>query len=104
LVAVAGVGQALRAVDWTAPVGGPVRAALLQGNIEQELKFRPERYARTLDTYAALAEGTSAKLIVLPETAIPRFFDRIEPGYLARLEAAAMRNGGDLLLGVPYRT
>jgi len=39
---------------------------------------------------------------VLPETAIPRFYGRIDPDYLARLEAAARRNGGDLLLGVPY--
>jgi apolipoprotein N-acyltransferase len=81
-----------------------VSAALLQGNIEQDLKFRPERYPPILETYARLAEATSAKLIVLPETAIPRFYDRVEPEYLARLEAAAKRNGGDLLLGVPYRT
>ena len=103
LVAVLGAGQALRAVDWTAPVGEPVRAALLQGNIEQEMKFRPERYARILETYARLAEETSARLIILPETAVPRFYDGVEPGYLARLDAAAKRNGGDLLLGVPYR-
>ena len=103
LAAVVGVGQALRAVDWTAPAGEPVRAALLQGNIEQEMKFRPERYARILETYARLAEETSARLIILPETAVPRFYDGVEPEYLARLDAAAKRNGGDLLLGVPYR-
>jgi len=103
LVAVAGVGQALRAVDWTAPAGEPVRAALLQGNIEQEMKFRAERYARILETYARLAEETSARLIILPETAVPRFYDGVEPEYLARLDAAAKRNGGALLLGVPYR-
>ena len=103
LVAVVGVGQALRAVDWTAPAGDPVRAALLQGNIEQEMKFRPERYARILETYARLADETSARLIILPETAVPRFYDGVEPEYLARLDAAAKRNGGDLLLGVPYR-
>ena len=103
LVAVLGAGQALRAVNWTAPIGDPVRAALLQGNIEQEMKFRPERYARILETYARLAEQTSARLIILPETAVPRFYDGVEPEYLARLDAAAQRNGGDLLLGVPYR-
>ena len=97
-------GEALRHVDWTRPEGAPVPAALLQGNIEQDLKFRPERYPAILETYARLAEPTSAKLIVLPETAIPRFYDRIEPEYLARLEAVAKRNGGDLLLGVPYRS
>ncbi|HZM33308.1 MAG TPA: apolipoprotein N-acyltransferase [Burkholderiales bacterium] len=102
-LAVVGVGQALRALEWTAPAGEPISVALLQGNIAQEMKFRPERYARILDTYARLAEDTGAKLIVLPETAVPRFYDAVEPAYLQRLEAAARRNGGDLLLGVPYR-
>jgi len=97
-------GQALRFVDWTSPAGEPLRVALLQGNVDQEMKFRPERYARTLDTYARLAEQTSARLVVLPETALPQFLDRIEPAYLARLEAAARRNNGDLLVGVPYRS
>lgn len=104
LLLLVGAGQALRHVEWTRPVGEPVSAALLQGNIEQDLKFRPERYPPILETYARLVRGTDAKLIVLPETAIPRFYDGIEPDYLARLEAAAKRNGGDLLLGVPYRT
>jgi apolipoprotein N-acyltransferase len=103
-IAVLGVGEGLRHIEWTQPAGEPVSAALLQGNIEQDLKFRPERYPPILETYARLAEATSAKLIVLPETAIPRFYDRVEPEYLARLEAVAKRNGGDLLLGVPYRT
>jgi apolipoprotein N-acyltransferase len=50
-----------------------------------------------------LAEETTARLIVLPETALPRFYDGIDPAYLARLEAAARRNNGDLLVGVPMR-
>jgi apolipoprotein N-acyltransferase len=103
MLAVLGAGEALRHIEWTSPAGAPVAAALLQGNIRQELKFRPERYARILETYARLAEGTRAKLIVLPETAVPRFYDSVAPEYLARLEAAARANGGDLLLGVPYR-
>ena len=104
LLALVGAGEALRQVQWTAPAGEPVAAVLLQGNIRQEMKFQPERYARILETYARLAEETRARLMVLPETAVPRFYDRVEPAYLARLEAAARRNGGDLLLGVPYRS
>ncbi|HYX63456.1 MAG TPA: apolipoprotein N-acyltransferase, partial [Burkholderiales bacterium] len=53
--AVVGSGQALRHAEWTAASGPPLSAALLQGNIEQDLKFSPERYAHTLETYAALA-------------------------------------------------
>ncbi|HEX6690283.1 MAG TPA: apolipoprotein N-acyltransferase [Burkholderiales bacterium] len=103
-IAVVALGQALRGVDWTAPAGEPVRVALLQGNISQELKFRPDRYALTLETYASLAEQTGARLIILPETALPRFYHQLDPAYLARLEAAARRNNGDLLVGVPFRS
>ena len=102
ILLVLGVGEALRHASWTAPAGEPVQAALLQGNIEQEMKFRPERYVHIQETYARLAESTSARLIVFPETALPRFFHQVDPAYLARLDAAAKRNDGDLLLGVPY--
>ena len=104
LVALAGGGEALRHVAWTAPQGAPLSVALLQGNIEQSLKFDPRRYGRTLETYARLAEETPARLIVFPETAVPRFLDGVEPAYLQHLEAIARRNQGDLLLGVPTRS
>ncbi len=108
LVLVLACGYWLRVTEWTAPAGEPLRVALVQGNVPQEMKFDPERYARTLDTYAQLAEessaGRNAKLIVLPETAVPRFLDMVDPAFLERLKAAAARNGGDLLLGVPVRT
>ncbi len=97
-------GYGLRAAAWTTPVGEPLRVALLQGNVPQEMKFDPERYERTLDTYARLAGESNARLIVLPETAVPRFLDLVEPAFLERMKAAALRNKGDLLLGVPLRT
>ncbi len=104
LVLLLGCGYGLRTVEWTAPAGEPLRVSLVQGNVPQEMKFDPERYERTLDTYARLAEESRARLIVLPETALPRFLDLVDPAYLERLKAAAVRNGGDLLLGAPLRT
>ena len=102
LVALAAGGAALRAIEWTAPKGH-VAAAVLQGNVPQELKFDPERYARTLATYEKLAEAGNARLVVMPETAIPRFLDDIEPGYLRRLEAIGRRAQGDVLFGAALR-
>jgi len=104
LALIAGGGALLRAAEWSAPAGEPLSVSLLQGNIAQELKFDPARYGRTLETYARLAGDSRARLIVLPETALPRFLDLVERAYLARLEAIAKSNHGDLLLGVPVRT
>jgi apolipoprotein N-acyltransferase len=104
ILLVLGAGETLRHVAWSTPTGEPVHAALLQGNIAQEMKFRPERAAGILETYARLAEGTRAQLIVFPETALPAFYERIPVAYLARLDAAAKRNNGDLVLGVPFRS
>jgi apolipoprotein N-acyltransferase len=102
-VALVAAGQLLRHAGWTRPAGPPLTASLLQGNIEQDLKFSPERYAHTLDTYARLAAASRARLIVFPETALPRFLDQIDPAYLLRLERIARRNGGDALVGVLTR-
>ena len=101
LLGVAGAG--LRGLEWTAATGAPFEASLVQGNVPQDVKFDPARYARTLETHARLAEASRARLIVLPETALPRMLDSVDPAYLARLEAAGRRNGGDLLLGAPTR-
>ncbi len=102
-VAILVVGEALRAVHWSTPQGAPVSVALLQGNIAQSLKFDPARYANTLETYARLADESKARLIVFPETAVPRFLDAVDPAYIKRLDAIARRNRGDMLLGVPTR-
>jgi apolipoprotein N-acyltransferase len=104
IVLVVGIGEGLRHLEWSTPQGEPFEAALLQGNIDQELKFRPDRAERIFASYARLAEGTRARLIIFPETALPVFLDRISPAYLAHLDAIGKRNDGDLLVGVPFRT
>jgi apolipoprotein N-acyltransferase len=96
-------GWILGQLNWTEPARRPVSVALLQGNIEQSLKFDPARYPRTLEAYGRLAEESRARLIVLPETAVPRFLDTVERDWLQRLETVARRNGGDVLFGVPMR-
>jgi apolipoprotein N-acyltransferase len=94
---------ALSLVSWSAPEGAPLRVALLQGNIPQDLKFQERRYAATLDTYRRLVAASDARLIVLPETAVPRFFDTVDPHYWEDLDRLAREKRADVLVGVPYR-
>jgi apolipoprotein N-acyltransferase len=103
LVFAFGLGQLLRQVDWTSAQGSPIRVALLQGNISQDLKFQAGRYAATLAIYKRLIESSDARLVVLPETAIPRFLDAVDPGYLRDIARAAAARGADVIVGVPIR-
>ncbi len=65
--------------------GAPVKVALLQGNIPQDMKWRPEKLTDSLRTYGELMRAHPAQLTVLPETAIAPFLDQVPPRYLEML-------------------
>lgn len=101
VVALHSGGWALQRVQWTQPRAETLRVALLQGNIPQELKFVPGRFESILETYERQIELSSARLIVLPETAVPRFLDEVDPQWLARVREHALKRNGDVILGIP---
>ena len=97
-------GFALKQIPWTQPVGAPTTVSLLQGNVAQDMKWREDQMRATLDTYAQLIAKSEARLIVLPETALPLFLHQVPPDYLEAIAAHAKKHGGDVLIGVPERT
>ncbi len=103
LVFAFGLGHLLKQIEWTSLQGAPLKVALLQGNIPQDLKFQADRYAMTLSIYKRLIEASEGQLIVLPETAIPRFLDAVDPSYLKDIAKIAAERGADVLIGVPIR-
>jgi apolipoprotein N-acyltransferase len=94
-------GWGLQQVEWTKAQGAPITVSLLQGNVPQELKWRPEKAAATLELYRDLALKSRGRLIVMPETALPMFIDEVPRAYFEQLAAHANRLGGDILVGVP---
>lgn len=98
IIALLGGGTLLRGMDWTQPSGQPLTVSLLQGNVAQSLKWEPERLPLSIDTYTRLARDNPASLTVLPETAIPLFFDQIPRETLQTLLLH-----GDLLIGAAAR-
>lgn len=103
LLAVLGLltlGAGLGEQRWSEPLGPPVRVALLQGNVPQDLKWRPEKLTESLAIYEALMQSHPATLTVLPETAIPTFLDSLPRAFLERLLDHATTQRGDILFGI----
>lgn len=96
-------GWGLQQVQWTEQQGAPVSVSLLQGNVPQDRKWRQSALNSTLNTYLALAQQASSRLIVLPETAIPLPEGDIPIAYRDALLAAVKKNEADVIVGVPER-
>jgi apolipoprotein N-acyltransferase len=94
-------GAGLRGVEWTQPHGAPLPVALVQGNIPQERKFDEGLLSGTLELYRKLsAAAGDARLVVLPETALPLLREQLPPDYLVALAGPVRTRGGDLLVGL----
>ncbi len=96
IVALLGGGVLLRGMDWTQAAGAPMTVSLLQGNIPQSLKWEPEKLPLSINTYLDLAKENPAALTILPETAIPLFFDELQHDIRNELT-----RHGDVLIGIP---
>ncbi|HMV72360.1 MAG TPA: apolipoprotein N-acyltransferase [Pseudomonadales bacterium] len=93
----------LERIEWTRADGDALGVALVQGNVEQNLKWVPGRLEEILDTYSGLSEplwGTA--LVVWPESAVPAYLDLVVDR-LAPIAAHAHAAGSALLFGVPTR-
>ena len=96
-------GGAARLADWSEPAGAPVTVALLQGNVAQQLKWREEVRAKTLADYRRMIFEARARVVVLPETALPAFFDQLPADYLESLREHSRQEGKDILMGTVER-
>jgi apolipoprotein N-acyltransferase len=64
-------GLGLKQVKWTHPQGQEISVRLLQGNIDQGIKFDAEHLIATLSLYREMITAEPADLIATPETAFP---------------------------------
>ncbi len=94
------IGFGLQHIRWTEPQGEPVTVSLLQGNISQEMKWKPEHVIHTMDKYAKLAHKSNSRLIIAPEISVPLAHDEVPFNYLSQISTHAKRNNGDILVGM----
>lgn len=83
----------------------PLAISLLQGNIEQKMKWDPNHFQETIRTYERLFTPLLGKsdLIIFPESAIPAVEQQIAP-LLAQLHQAGVRHGTEMIIGTLYQS
>ena len=67
----------LRMIDRMSESSPSITAAVVQGNVEQSVKWNPDFQAATIDKYLRLSRGIIAQrpdIVVWPETALPFYF------------------------------
>ncbi len=94
-------GWLMRQVEWSHPTGAPLPVALVQPDIPQAVKWRPEQFEPTLRLLAELTgRAPKARLVIWPETAVPAFASQVETAVLEPLHRKFSREGRTLLLGI----
>ena len=91
----------LNTLTWTHPTGTPIRVALLQGNIPQEMKWRPEQALASFQVYTSLTEkNLDSPIIIWPEAAITLSQEQITNG-LDTLTRLLTPGHNTLIAGIP---
>jgi apolipoprotein N-acyltransferase len=81
--------------------GSGIRTKIVQGNIRQEMKWKPEKQARVLEKYRRLSfSGGESDLIVWPEAAVSFYFQANEK-FSPKVRDVARRTESFLLFGSP---
>jgi apolipoprotein N-acyltransferase len=89
---------------WTEPAGEARTVRLLQGNIPQEKKWKPEMLQPTLDFYIGNSLGNGqADLVLWPESAIPALASQVREAVIEPLRDDLAAEGKVLVTGVLTR-
>ena len=85
--------------------GKTIKVGILQGNIDQLVKWKSDYKKQTFETYRNLAKKTAeqgAKLIIMPETALP-YWQKASRPLSQKLKKFAIENNAYTLVGYPYK-
>lgn len=86
--------------SWTT-VTGEIDAALVQGNISQDRKWRLDERLPTLELYRDLSYPVlDQRLIIWPEVAATVPLEQLKPSYLAGLDQLAKSSDTSMLIGL----
>lgn len=96
--------QHLAGLTWTHPdLKAPLKVALVQANIAQEMKWDPAQRENIINTYTTLTMPLWGKvdLVVWPEAAFPVFYADALP-LIGSLDRLAKQGGTAFISGIPF--
>lgn len=97
-------GYLLEAVQWTQPVGDPIKATMIQGNISQDKKWQPAYRKEIMQRYAQMTrQHWDADIVIWPESAVPAYFHEVSDDFLLPLADEAKKNGTELIVSLPLK-
>lgn len=96
-----GLAAALANLAWSEPVGEPVRVELLQPDVAQQVKWDPAHSQRVVDQVVGQVRASSARWVILPETAVPFFLQQMPAAVLGALHEPVRARDAFLLIGLP---
>ena len=95
-------GLALKQTAWTDISTTPISVGMVQPNIPQELKWRPEFMQPTLDRLMAMSDDLwHHDWLIWPEAAIPQVYHRMLP-FLDQIHSQATLTDTALISGIIY--
>ncbi len=96
------IGYGLINKQWVNDNGEAIKVTLLQPNISQSVKWRPEQRSETLRLmYRETKKHLDSDIIIWPENGIPLFYHQAK-GYLQAIRTVAAEKGTTILSGIPY--
>lgn len=89
--------------EWTVPTNQTLSVSLIQGNIDQDIKWVDGYEDTSLERYALLSQNEWGQdLVVWPEGAVPQFYDEVWP-FLSQIDAIAKSTNTAFITGIPYK-
>jgi apolipoprotein N-acyltransferase len=101
----AAIGWTLGQVNWSIPAGAPLVARLVQGNVDQGVKFTPNHLSKIIQEHLRLAAtpvpagSPSPQVVVLPETVMAVFQHQIAQSAWQAWIDVAKRQNSTILMG-----
>ncbi|MFQ3235638.1 MAG: apolipoprotein N-acyltransferase [Paraglaciecola sp.] len=93
-------GWLLNQYQWVKPKGEAVSIAMVQGNIEQGLRWAPEQDSPTMEKYTKLTQKNwHNEVIIWPEAAIPKL-EPLASQYLTDLDGLAATHKTGIISGI----